>query len=76
MGSKGNRNLKKNNSGCFRETEKSIPQSPRIFFFFKAFKQQEKTKVSWTKGRFMNNPLGVRSELGFIFIHYIQKLKF
>ena len=38
------------------------------FFSFKAFKQHERTKVSWTKGKLMNNPLGVRALLGFTFI--------
>lgn len=46
-----------------------------FFFFFKALEQHEKTEVSWTKGKLMHNPLGVRSQLGFIFTHYIQKLK-
>lgn len=45
-------------------------------FFLQSLKQQENTEVSWTKGKLMNNPLGVRSQVGFIFTHYIQKLNF
>lgn len=62
-------------SGCWK-AEISVPQNSRwFFFFFKALKQREKTEVSWTKGKLMNNPLGVRSQLGFVFTHYYPEVK-
>lgn len=48
------RREKKNNSGCFREAEISATEFQDCFSC-KASEQHEKTEVSWTKGKLMNN---------------------